>query len=502
MTYFHRFRTTFGSALVAASLAVAGPAAIAQEGPEELTIALSGDFPSLDPSKDTAPIALNYRLNVFEALTQIGKDGSVLPRAAESWEHSDDLLTWTFKLREGMLFHNGEEVEAEDVVWTVERILADDKTPVRNFLKLVETVEALDKYTVQFTVSQPYAIFDRQTKYTYIMSKDYWEEVGDEGYATAPIGSGPYKMVEWVKDDRMVLEQFEDHYGEKSSVKKATFRPIPSEAGRANALLSGEIDIVPELPPSLMPMLEGQEGLTVEAAPGFRVAYLAMDPTQPPFDDPMVREAVDIAIDRNAIADRLMRGSAKASGVMIPPGNEGYEAVFDPVGYDPERAKQLIADSGYDGEEISIDYPNNNVAMANEQAQAIAGYLTEAGLNVTLNSLEFTAFFPLWIQNQLDKMHFFAFGSSQFHAETVLASIFEEGAHNYRADAEMSALIKEQRQEADPERQQELITEAFRLGNADRQYIPLWDLYIVYGAKTEVGYEPYTDGIVRLYAFD
>ena len=500
MTKLLRIRTALGSALVAAS--VMASAAVAQTPPEELTIALSGDFPSLDPSKDTAPLALNYRLNVFEALTQIGKDGTVMPRAAESWEHSDDLLTWTFKLREGMLFHNGEEVEAEDVVWTVERILADDKTPVRNFLKLVESIEALDKYTVQIKVSQPYAIFDRQTKYTYIMSKDYWEEVGDEGYASAPVGSGPYKMTEWVKDDRMVLEQFEDYYGTQSSVKKATFRPIPSEAGRANALLSGEVDIVPELPPSLMPMLEGQPGITVKAAPGYRVAYIAMDPTQSPFDNPKLREAVDYAIDRTAIADRLMRGSAKATGVMIPPGNEGYEPVFEPVAYDPEKAKALVEESGYDGEEIVIDYPNNNVAMANEQAQAIAGYLTEAGLNVRLNSLEFTAFFPLWIQNQLSKMHFFAFGSSQFHAETVLASIFEDGSHNYRSDMEQDRLIKAQREEADDTKQQELITEAFRVGNADRQYLPLWDLYIVYGAKTDVGYEPYTDGIVRLYTFD
>ena len=236
-----------------------------------------------------------------------------------------------------------------------------------------------------------------------------------------------------------------------------------------------------------MPMLEGQEGITVAAAEGFRVAYFAMDPTQPPFDDPNLREAADIAIDRVAIADRLMRGSAKASGVMIPPGNEGYEPVFEPVAYDPERAKQLVADSAYDGEEIVIDYPNNNFAMANEQAQAIAGYLTEAGFNVRLNSLEFTAFFPLWIQNQLDKAHFFAFGSSQFHAETVLASIFEEGAHSYRADPEMDKLIKSQREEADPELQQQMITEAFKIGNADRQYLPLWDMYCLTSAPSSSG---------------
>lgn len=499
MTYFRQVRAALGSAVLAASI-LAGPAV--QAAPDELTIALSGDFPSLDPSKDTSPIALNYRLNVFEALTQIGKDGEVIPQVAESWTHSDDLKTWTFKIREGIKFHNGYDMTAHDVVWTVERILADDKTPVRNFLKLVDSVEATDDYTVVFNIKAAYAIFDRQTKYTYVMSKKYWDEVGDEGYATKPVGTGPYKMVEWVKDDKMVLEFFEDWWGGDLTVKKATFRPIPSDAGRANALLSGEVDIVPDLPPSLMPMLQGNDDLVVAAESGFRVAYLGMNPSEPPFDNPKLREAADYAIDRVAIADKLMRGTGKATGIIIPPNNEGYDPNFEPVAYDPEKAKQLVKESGYDGTPVVMDYPNNNFALANEQAQAIAGYLQEAGINVQLNSLEFTAYFPRWVQNKLDKTTFFAFGSSQFHAETILGTMYEAGTHNWSADPEIDALVKAQREEPNKEKQQELISEAFRKGNALREFLPLWNLNLVYGAKKSADYEPYPDGIVRLYAFD
>ncbi len=500
MTYIHRFRKALGSVMVAAALLTSGHAA--QAAPDELTIALPGDFPSLDPSKDTSPIALNYRLNVFEALVQIDKDGSVQPRIAESWSHSDDLKTWTFKIREGVKFHNGYDLTASDVKWTVERILADDKTPVRNFLKLVDSVEAPDDTTVVFHISTPYAIFDRQTKYTYVMSQKYWEEAGDDGYANEPVGTGPYKMVEWVKDDKMVLEAFEDYWGGEMVVKKATFRPIPSDAGRANALLSGEVDIVPSLPPSLMPMLANDPNIVVEAENGFRVAYLGMDPSQPPFDHPKLRQAVDFAIDREAIAEKLMRGTGEATGIIIPPNNEGYDPSFETVKFDPEAAKRLVEESNYDGTPIVMDYPNNNYPMANEQAQAIAGYLSDVGINVQLNSLEFTAYFPLWVQNQLDKMTFFAFGSSQFHATTILGSMYETGAHNWQGDPEIDELIKAQIMEPDQEKQQALISEAFRKGNEMRQFIPLWNMNIVYGAKKSADYEPYPDGIVRLYKFN
>ena len=498
MTYLRHVRTALGTALLAATI-LSGAAA--QATPEKLTVALSGDFPSLDPSKDTSPIGLNYRLNVFEALTQIGKKGEVIPQVAESWTHSDDLKTWTFKLRPGVKFHNGYDLTASDVKWTVERILADDKTPVRNFLKLVDKVEAPDDLTVVFHIKAAYAIFDRQTKYTYVMSKKYWEEVGDAGYATKPVGTGPYKMVEWIKDDRMVLEAFDGWWGGDLPVKQATFRPIPSDAGRANALLSGEVDIVPDLPPSLVPMLQGKDDLVVAAESGFRVAYLGMNPTVAPFNNAKLREAVDYAIDREAIATKLMRGTGKATGIIIPPNNEGYTADFPPVKYDPAKAKALVKESGYDGTPVVMDYPNNNFALANEQAQAIAGYLKEAGINVQLNSLEFTAYFPKWVQNKLDKMTFFAFGSSQFHAETIQGTMYEAGTHNWSADPELDKLVKAQREEADKAKQQALITEVFRKGNQMREFLPLWDINLVYGAKKTAEYSPFPDGIIRLESF-
>ena len=190
------------------------------------------------------------------ALTELQRDGQMNPRLAESWTYSPDLTEWTFKLRQGVKFHDGSPFTADDVVFTIKRIKADATTPVRTFIRLVTTVEKVDDHTVRFKLIQPYGIFHRQISYVNIMSKTYFDKVGDEGYATKPVGTGPYKLVRWVKDDRMVLEANPDYWRGAPAIKRATFRPIPAEASRASALLSGEVDLVPALPPSLIESTE------------------------------------------------------------------------------------------------------------------------------------------------------------------------------------------------------------------------------------------------------
>jgi peptide/nickel transport system substrate-binding protein len=300
----------------------------------------------------------------------------------------------------------------------------------------------------------------------------------------------------------MVLEAFPEYWDGEPAIARGIFRPIPSDAARANALLSGEVDLVPSLPASLIDMLKSNPDLDVEVAPGYRVAFLELNPELAPFDDPQIRQAVDVAIDRQAIAEQLMRGTGKATGLMIPPSNGGYDASFEPTTYDPELARKLLQEAGYDGTPVVIDYPNNNYPMANEVAQALAGFLTNAGFQVQLNPMEFTAFFPAWVQNDMSNMYYFAFGSSQFHAETILATLYEAGGHARHNNPQIDELVKEQRQVVDPVKKQELISEAFRISNEDRQFLPLYDMLQVFGVKNSIEYMPYPDEIVRLDTFE
>lgn len=483
------------------SLGILATAPAAFAAPETLTVALTGDFPSLDPSKDSSPLGSNYRLNVFNALTAVERDGSISPRLAESWTRSDDLTQWTFKLRQGVKFHDGSDFTAADVKFTWDRILADATSPVRTFARIAQSIEVVDDHTVKFTLSQPYAIFERQATFVYIMSKTYFDKAGDQGYATRPVGTGPYRMTEWVKADRMVVEANPNYWGGAPAIRRATFRPVPAEASRANALLSGEVDVVPELSPSLMAQLRSSSTVKVGIAPGIRVVHVSMDPTKPPFNNPLIREAVDYAIDRKAISERLLRGVGVPSGSMLPPSAVGYDSSLQPTPYDPEKARALIRQAGYAGEPIRINYPNNNFAMANEAVQAVAGYMTAVGLKVSLNSMEFTAFFPLWLQSKLDNMFFFAYGSSQYHAEGVLGIIYAQGGQTYQADPEIDRITREQRGEKDPARQIQLIHQAFRRSNELRTYLPLYNLQQVYGVKNGIEFTPFPDGVVRLYEF-
>ncbi len=499
MTLVHAFARRLGTAALAGLLAVLG--GYAKAAPEAVTVALAGDFPAMDPSKDTSPLGFNYRLNVFDALTELQRDGQMNPRLAESWTFSPDLTEWTFKLRQGVKFHDGSPFSADDVVFTINRIKADNASPVRTFIRLVEKVEKVDDHTVRFKLIQPYGIFHRQISYVHQMSKAYFDKAGDLGYATRPVGTGPYKFVRWVKDDRLELEVNPNYWRGAPAIKRATFRPIPTDASRTSALLSGEVDLVPVLPPSLIDQLKSNRDLSVGTAPSFRVIFMAFNVNKPPLDNPKVREAIDVAIDRSSITDKLLRGLGKPTGIMVPPMNIGYDPSFKPVAYDPQKAKKLLAESGYDGTPISIQYPNNNIVMANEVVQAVAGYMTAAGFKVEIKPMEFTAFFPLWLQSKLDSAYFFAFGSSQYHAETVLTTMYEQGSHAYKIDMEIDALLKKQRTITDPVEQTKVLAAALRKSNENRYHLPLYDEMQAFGAKKTVGYSPWPDGFVRLYDF-
>ena len=500
MAYLRLFLKTMSAAVIASGVLAASSVAFA--APASITVALPGDFPGLDPSKDTSPLGFNYRLNVFDALTELQRDGQMNPRLAESWTYSNDLLEWTFKLRKGVKFHDGSDFTADDVTFTVNRVLNDKKTPLRTFLKLVKSIEKVDDYTVKFTLVQPYAIFHRQISAVNMMSKAYFDKAGDDGYAKKPVGTGPYKFVEWIKDDRMVLEANENYWRGAPAIKKATFRPIPSEASRSSALLSGEVDLVPALPPSLLDQMKASPNLKAGVAPNFRVIFVAFNVSKPPFDNPLIREAVDVAIDRASITDKLLRGLGKPTGIMVPPMNIGYDPSFKPVAYNPEGAKALVKEAGYKGEVITIQYPNNNIVMANEVVQAIAGYMTAAGLKVEVRPMEFTAFFPLWLQSKIDSMYFFAFGSSLYHAESVLTSMYEQDSNaHFKTDMEIDRLLKAQRAETDLVKQKQLIAEAFRRSNENRYHLPLYDEMQAFAGKATIDYSPWPDGFVRLYDF-
>src|SRR5262249_19341498 len=314
-------RRTFlpGAALTGAALMTARPFSVLAADNNTIVVSQGSDVLTLNPMLDTSPIGVNVFRNIFDALTRIDVDGSVVPLLAISWNASEDTKTWEFSIRTNAKFHDGTPITADDIVWNYKRLLGEARSPVRTYVSKLTSVEASAPNTVRFVLSEPFAPFDRQVSLISIISKRAFEDIGAAKFALAPVGSGPFKVVRWVKDDRVELAAFDDYWRGGPKIRTLTCKPVPSETTRAAALSSGELDVVPILPPALVATLSNRRGIKIENVASNKVVYVGFDVTNPLLRDVRIRQAADLAIDRNALTSRLLRGLGKPSGQVVAP---------------------------------------------------------------------------------------------------------------------------------------------------------------------------------------
>ena len=482
-----------GMALTGAALIAARPFAGFAADNNTIVVSQGSDVLTLDPMLDTSPIGVNVFRNVFDALTRIEADGSVTPLLAVSWSASEDTKTWEFTIRTNAKFHDGQPITADDIVWNYKRLLGEMKSPVRSYISKLTSVEVSAPNTVRFMLSEPFAPFDRQVSLISIISKRAFEEIGAAKFALAPIGSGPFKVVRWVKDDRVELAAVNDYWAGAPKIKTLIFKPVPSETTRAAALSSGELDVVPILPPALVASLGNRRGLRIERVASNKVVYVGFDVKNPLLSDVRIRQAVDLAIDRNALSSLLLRGLGKPSGQVVAPVTFGYATDIEPSPFDPARAKQLVAASGYKGDKIGLQYPNNNLAFGEEVAQAIANFLGRVGINVELQGMEYSAFFPLWANRKLNSMHLFAYGPSIMDADLIIGSLYDSSGRVYWTDPKVDQLAKQQRSERDKDTRRALIGEILKLSKEAVPYAPLYNEIHAYGVQDRIKWTPRPD---------
>lgn len=342
-------------------LAVLGCAALAapdlQAAGGNLKVALTANLNTLDPAKTKSGDEYLYMFMVFNALTLIDRDMTVKPDLAEKWEASPDLKTWTFHLRRGVKFHHGRELEAADVKATVERIQdkAIGSTARVNFL-MVEKIETPDRYTVRFSLSIPYAAFpeicgERQAR---IVPHD---KVGE--LATHPVGTGPFMFKTFKPGDRVELVKNPDYF--EPGVPKldaVTLLVIPESATRITALETGEIHAVWKLPLEAIEKLKKNPDVVVDEVPTSSWDGLVMHNKMPPFDNPKVRKAVLLAIDKAQMAEIALFGHGSATITPIPPSHPFFNpaALTKP---DPAAARKLLAEAGHpNGFEVTLIVPD------------------------------------------------------------------------------------------------------------------------------------------------
>jgi peptide/nickel transport system substrate-binding protein len=362
-----------------------------------LTVGLAGEFSSLDPNYQMIVPSQSLYEVLFERLVRVNPlTSEIEPALATEWTQVDE-NTWEFTIREGVEFHNGATFTVQDAVGTIQRIM-DEETPgtIKSRIANVESVEAVDDRTLRITTASPDVVFLGNIGEVRMYPFDYYEEVGQEGFNAEPIGTGPYRLVSWDRGGAVTVEAFDDYWGDPPLLDQVVFRTIPEALGRVAALEAGEIDIAYNISPDEAARLE-QEDFIAASVPngqGTGVQLFGRPGTGDPLLDPRVRQALNYAIDKEAIVENIMLGyTAVLNGTVVGPDAFGYNPDLDPWPYDPDRARELLAEAGYpDGFTIDFDAGVENYTKGQEVAEAVVAQLAEVGVTANLQVLEWTVY--------------------------------------------------------------------------------------------------------------
>jgi peptide/nickel transport system substrate-binding protein len=422
------------------------------------------------------------------------------PCLAESWSASEDGLSYDFVLREGTLFHNGDPVTAEDVRFSFERYRGTASAVLKD---RVATVETPDPRHVRFTLKKPWADFmtfyATATGAGWIVPKNYVEKVGHDGFKQAPIGAGPYKFVSFTPGVELVFEAFDRYWRKTPSVKRLVFKVIPDETTRLAALKAGEVDIVYSIRGELAEDLRRTSGLSLKpvVAQGTQwIEFSEQWDEKSPWHDERVRRAANLAMDRKGINDAITLGYSKLTNSIIPYNFEFYWQPPDPV-YDPEKAKQLLAEAGYpngfDAGEHFVDAAYANVA------EALLDNFRAVGIRAKLRPLERAAFFE---GHAGKKFHgIIQAGSGAFgNAATRLeAFVVKGGTYVYGSYPDIDALFQQQAAEPDQKRRAAILQKIQQLVTDRAIFAPIWQLGFINGVGPRVAQSGF--GLIAGYAY-
>jgi len=414
----------------------------------KLTIAQGTDLTSLDPARHGTTSEMNYDNAVFDKLYIFDVQGNPVPRLAVSHKMINP-TTWEFKLRRGIKFHNGDPVTATDVKFSIEHYLdPKTKSPFASFFKIIKEVKIIDDYTIQVTTDKSDPLLQKRFAFQiFILPSKYVKEKGYEHFLKQPIGCGPFKFVEWVRADRLVLEAYEDYWAGPPLIKTVVFRPIPEDTTRLAELQTGMVDIIVNIPPFLVNQLKGQPGIDVQSVPSGRVILLYINTLAPgPLQDKRVRQALNYAVDKKTIIDKVLMGSGFQMAINVPPYDFGYDPALKPYSYDPEKAKKLLAEAGYKDLKVVLNSPSGRYVMDKQVAEAIAGMYEKVGIKVDFKIREWGDYVKDLLGKKLVDTGLIGSGLVMYDADGRLSLYFiKDSAFCYYADPEIEKWIIEAR---------------------------------------------------------
>ncbi len=504
--------------LTAAALAAS---LTAQSQAQTLTAGMAAPVTSLDPHFYNAAPNNGLAMHVFERLVERNSTARVTAGLASSWKPVGEAV-WEFKLRPGARWHDGVAVTADDVVFSLKRGANVPNSPggYGGLVRAIQRVEVVDPMTLRFHTGTPSPNVPGDIAGFAIVSRHVGEGATTEEYNSgkATVGSGPYKLGRYLNGDRVELVRNEAWDGEKPAWERVNFRFITNPGARVAALLAGDVDIIDVPPAADIPRLQTDPKLSVVSIQGLRLVHISPSVAKEstpwvtdnagkpleknPFKDVRVRRALSMAINRQAIADRVMSGTAAPTGQWLPPGTYSHAPSVGVPSFDPEGAKKLLAEAGFpQGFKLTLHSPNDRYPYDASTAQAVAQYWARVGVATQVEALPWSTFSPRAARQEF-AISLAGWGSNTGEASYMLVNVLgtydpatNRGASNSarRSIPALDALTDRALATIDDAAREKLLIQAVELASAEVATIPLHQLINFWASKKTVVYEPRQD---------
>ena len=460
-----------------------------------LTIAQGIDADTLDPYVTSSSAVWSITLNVYDTLLTRDRQGKLEPGLAVSYRPLND-TTWQIKLREGVRFHNGEPLDANAVRFSLMRMLDPAvKSVFASSLDTVARVDVVDPLTVNVITKAPDPILPSRLcmQQGQIVPPGYAKDAGTEGLAKRPVGAGPYRFVSWRKDEAITLEAVPDHW-RKPRIARVVFKPVPEGASRVAAVKTGAVDLATAIPPIDFAGIQKGERTTGIEVTSNRAFLLNLDTlTFKPFQDKRVRQALNYAVDKDAIVKNTLNGYGRLLATSVIPEAFGYNPNLKPYPYDPARARRLLADAGYaNGFDVGFDTTIGRYPQDKEIAEVVAGQLAKVGVRATVQGFEWGAFYDGVRAKKRAPIHDIGMSTELFDADNTMSLHFKKGTIWSRWDnPEFDRLVTLARTTLPERARREALWKAGEIQHDEAPMIFLHQITYLYGvAKRVHGWEP------------
>jgi peptide/nickel transport system substrate-binding protein len=480
---------------------------------DKVVVAFGSNIATLDPHMHTSRLAYIADWHLYDTLMDRDpKTYKPIPGLASSVK-SINALTWELKLRTGVKFHNGEPFNVEAVKFTIDRILDPaSKSLIRGNFTWIKEVKVVDETTVQIITAKPFPLAAEYLTVAYIVPPKYLKTVGDEAFSRKPVGTGPYKFVEWKKAEHLIVEANPGYWKDSPKglpkIKTIVFRTIPETTTQIAELLSGGVDIIRNVPPDQIPVVQNSPNARISATKILRVNFLKLDAvgraSKTPLTNQKVREAMAYAINVDEMLSKILGGYAERTATGVNPLHFGFDDSIKPYPYDPERAKKLLAEAGYaNGFEITLNTYSGTITSMDQMADAVTGYLAKVGIKVKRRHIEDVG---MWTtsskEGKLEDIQYYSNGShSIFDADALLHDhVHSKEPGSYVRDKDIDALLEEARTQIDPKKRLEAYSKIQKIIHEKFYWIPINVQYTIEGINKKLNYEASSDEMMRLYS--